>query len=105
MSNNPPLLIYLPKRTRRRQRGKLRTQLDTLALQRISQSMLWSMSTWGGSRCPDCGLKVPARFLTNLSGRIKLGENVGWITAYGSACHRVNNCPGVRPNWEFYVKN
>lgn len=81
-------------RRRRRQRQHRKNQLDALALKRIRANMLWSMETWGGSRCGGCGVKVRPHWLINYSG--KFGN--GWITAFGYACHKTK-CPGENTNW------
>jgi hypothetical protein len=59
-------------RQQRRQRTRTRLQrqqrADREALAAIRESMLWSMETWGGSRCPECGKETPPRAHVDISG-------------------------------------
>ena len=78
------------RRNRHKHRAYLR-ELDAITLTAIRQSMLWSMATWSGSRCPDCGTACRPHHLVNLSG------NYGgvFVEAFESACKKVR-CPGER---------
>lgn len=88
------------RRTRYIERKRLQ-ELDAIALQKIQASFGWSMDTWGGSRCPGCGLGVRPHWLENLSHSWYSddGKFQGHITAYRTACHKIKNCPGKR-DWE-----
>ncbi len=81
-------------RKRRRERQQRKNLLDVIALKKIQSNMLWSMETWGGTRCGGCGVKVRPHWLVNLSGPV----GSGWITAFGYACDRTK-CPGENPDW------
>lgn len=97
--------MHLPKRTRRRQRAKHKVLLDAIALKKICANYLWSMETWGGTRCGGCGKEVRPHWLTNLSGPLNVDESIGWITAFGYTCHKGQvKCPGKNPNWMFEIK-
>lgn len=78
------------RRNRHKHRAYLR-QLDSIAKIAIHRSMLWSMATWGGTRCPGCGTTCRPHHLVNLSG------NYGgvFVEAFESACEDVK-CPGER---------
>lgn len=78
------------RRNRHKQREKLR-ELDAIAIVKIKASMLWSMATFGGTRCPDCGTTCRPHHLVNLSGNY----NGVFIEATMSACFDVK-CPGER---------
>ena len=82
------------RRNRWRKAAHLRS-LDKAASDRICRNMLWAMSTWGGTRCPDCGIAVRPNWLANLSGPVQNG----WITAFAPACGYVKKCPGRR-SWQ-----
>ena len=87
------------KRKYRRNRWRLKKhlqELDEKALNAIKRSYMWYMDTWGGTRCPNCGLAVRPHWLTNLSGHLK----DGYITAFGVDCSFVKNCKGDKPDWE-----
>ena len=95
----------LSKRQARRQRGKQRQYLNKLAEQKIRQSYLWSAATWGGTKCPGCGIDVAEpRYLihTNQSRFGSLGGYGIHITAFGNACEGGGaiKCPGENPDWE-----
>lgn len=78
------------RRNRYKQRERLR-ELDAIAKIAIHRSMLWSMATYGGDRCPGCGTTCRPHHLVNLSGNY-----VGvFIEAFGNACEFVK-CPGER---------
>jgi ribosomal protein L32 len=83
-------MIRSIRRNRHKHRAYLR-QLDAIALKAIKRSMLWSMSTWHGTRCPGCGTNCRPHHLADLSG------NYGgmFIEAFTSACEYVK-CPGER---------
>ena len=79
-------------------------KLDQDVLKRIRKSMLWSMNTWGGERCSDCGLKVLPRCQTDLGGwtENEQGQKTGVFHAYGRACDSrwfFGKCPGENSNW------
>jgi len=87
------------KRKRRRRRWKVKQNLKALdekALSAIRKSYMWYMDSWGGTRCPYCGLAVRPHWLTNLSGFTDYGH----VTAFGVDCSLVKNCKGDKPNWE-----
>jgi hypothetical protein len=79
--------IRKSRRDRPKNRIARQKREDLIAQQLINKSMMWSMNTDGGTRCPECQKSLPARALTNLSGRF----NGGFITAFGikpDFCHR-----------------
>lgn len=57
------------RRDRHRQAQALR-QADERAAQQIKKSFLVSSSSWGGTRCPDCGAQIRPHQLVDTSGRI-----------------------------------
>lgn len=78
--------------------------LDKKTLAAIDKSMLWSMNTWGGDRCSECGLVVPPRCQSDLGGWFenRHGQKIGSFQAYGKACDSelfFGVCPGENPNW------
>ena len=90
----------ISKRKSRRQRYLARTRLralDAKVLQAIRGNIMWSMSTWSGTRCPGCGIPVRPHWLTDNSGELIMsGQVVGFIDGFGAACDYVKNCPGER---------
>lgn len=46
------------KRKKRKMRGKYREYLNRLAFSKINKNILWSIHTWGGTRCAGCGIRV-----------------------------------------------
>lgn len=81
-------------RARRRQRAYKKILLDKIALAMIRANMLWSMETWGGTRCGGCGKKARPHWLLNYSGYY----GNAWVTAFGYICHKTK-CPGEDPEW------
>jgi hypothetical protein len=87
------------KRQRRRNRHKERIRLqalDVIAAAAINKSMLWSMATWSGSRCNNCGLTCRPYHLANLSGNIGgSGKEAIYIEAFDGACAFIK-CKGEK---------
>lgn len=81
---------------RNRWRKKARLQrLDKLALGRIHSSYMWSADTWGGTRCPDCGVAVRPRWLVDYTS-----SGPGFhLDGHGIDCSKVGNCKGPC-DWE-----
>lgn len=83
------------RRNRHKARAHLR-QLDIIAAGHISGSMLWSMASWSGSRCPGCGLTCRPHHLANLSGNIGgSGTAAIFIEAFDGACKFIK-CKGEK---------
>ncbi len=79
-------------------------ECDRKVLKRVQASMLWSMNTWGGSRCAGCGLEVSPRCQLDLGGWLQNenGQKTGVFHAYGNACDSrlfFGQCPGENPGW------
>jgi hypothetical protein len=100
---------FLMKRRKRRQRGKDRSkkwQLVNLVISKIGEkvsesirkSFMWSVDTWGGTRCNECGLELPSKALLDRGVLYILDPNTKAIvcrtTIYSSPCSYVNNCGG-----------
>lgn len=87
--------IRARRRNRWRQKAKL-GMLDAIALNKIHDSYLHCSSTWGGTRCADCGLAVRPQHLISF---VLAGPG---FRAYGSYTHcgEVGNCTGGREGWE-----
>lgn len=95
-------------RGRRRNRPKIKARLRALdqeVLGRIRKSYLWSMGTWGGTRCGGCGVQVRPHWLCDLSGFLVDENNkvTGHVTAFDTACKYVKKCPGERDWMEDYA--
>jgi hypothetical protein len=78
--------------------------LDQKTLAKIYKSMIWSTETWGGDRCIECGLIVPPRCQSNLSGWYENNHErkTGFFQAYNKACDSnlfFGTCPGENPSW------
>lgn len=86
------------RRNRYKERNRLRA-LDLIAAAAIKKSMLWSMSTYGGSRCPGCGLTCRTHHLADLSGNIGgSGKDAIFIEAFEGACAFIK-CKGEK-EWQ-----
>lgn len=88
------------KRSFRRKRHLIKEykrSLDTIAKAKIHENMIWSMNTWGGTRCPGCGLNCRPHHLTDLSNFLVNENNkvIGHYTAHGNACDFVD-CKGEK---------
>ena len=80
-----------------------------LMLNKLKHSYEQSMASWGGRRCPGCGISIrPAHLLgTDYSTFIyqDFGEGLkrtGHISAFGNACDSSlfkGKCPGINYNW------
>ena len=90
------------KRKTRRQRHFVKAvlrALDKKAEEVIRGRMLWSMATWGGRKCPDCGLRVRPHWLIekDYCGPLTIDNKVvGRIDAFGAPCEYVKNCQGPK---------
>lgn len=95
------------KRQRRRQRKHYRLArnklvdlvIDLLAKKNkkdIKNSILWSMNTWGGNCCQDCGITVPSPAVLD-RGSIYY-ENGTRLIYYCSNCKYLSNCKAGN-NW------
>jgi hypothetical protein len=90
------------RRNRWRKKLELRT-LDELALKSIRKSYMFSACTWGGTRCPDCGVAVRPHWLADYSGRIvntETGQVTGHFSGFGIDCSKVGNCKNREYDWE-----
>lgn len=80
-------------RSRRRNRWRSKAELqrrDREVLKRIHRNYLWSMDTWGGTRCADCGVAVRPHWLCNYTA-----SGPGFhIDGHGIDCSKVGNCKG-----------
>ena len=59
------MTMTVRKRRRDRTRNRIANQkrLDAIATTKISKNFLLSLETWGGTVCPNCYKRVPARAL------------------------------------------
>ena len=89
-------------RNRHQQKQRLR-ELDAIAKIRIHRNYNLSQTSWGGTRCPGCGITIRPCLLidADLSGTLvnEKGKWVGHISAYRLPCKKVKKCPGER-DWE-----
>lgn len=85
------------KRSLRRKAWKERKYANERAKKIINKSMLWSSMTWGGTRCPGCGVKTEPRY--HLGNNLSRSFPGGHLTAFLPVCDRVR-CPGEDPDWE-----
>lgn len=87
------------KRQKRRKRYQLR-KLDSIALKQIRNSYNLCANSWGGTRCPGCGINIrPYQLLgTDFSGTLvdEHGNWTGHISGYLLPCKKVKKCPGER---------
>jgi hypothetical protein len=95
------------KRSKRRNRWRLKAklrELDQLSLNRIKQSYMASATTWGGTRCPDCGIQVRPHWLTYHGGSTLVDEEGRWAghisTTVIPPCDHTSECKGYNPDWE-----
>lgn len=88
--------MSIRKRRRDRTRNRIANQkrLDAIAITKINKSFVSSLETWGGTVCPNCYKRVPARALLARqtipmdNGIIRLGASI--LSQY---CHRnVQKC-------------
>lgn len=101
----------VPKRVRHRNRWRRREELralDAIALKRIQKSYIASSSTWGGSRCPDCGIQVrpcllvyPGCGLWTANGKVMGHITMGVLPP----CDYLKGCKGEAPDWEVKASN
>ena len=73
------------RRNRHRQVQALR-RADERAMERIDQSPMLSMDTWGGTRCPDCGCQIRPHWLVDFSGRFGNGFIDGHYANHPGPC-------------------
>lgn len=73
------------RRDRHLKRQELR-RLDELAEERIRTSFLLSLSSWGGTRCPDCGTQIRPHQLIDISGRFGGGFIDGCFANHPGRC-------------------
>jgi hypothetical protein len=91
------------KRSKRRNRHQLKQQLrelDAIASKQIHNSYNLSSASWGGSRCPGCGIGIrPCQLLNADFSRTLVDEHsrwVGHISGHFLPCKKVKRCPGER---------
>lgn len=89
------------RRNRHQRKQRLR-ELDGIAKKQIHRSYNLFMASWGGTRCPGCGINIRPRQLLNadFSGTLvdEYGNWTGHISGYLLPCKKVKKCPGER-NW------
>jgi hypothetical protein len=93
------------KRQARRHRHLLKKQLrelDAIAKKQINNNYNLAASSWGGNRCPGCGITIRPHYLLNAdiscTWADENGRWAGHISAYKLPCKNVKKCPGER-NW------
>lgn len=87
------------RRAKRRKAWKKRVYLNEYAVKLICRNYRWASTTWGGTRCHLCGLKVePRYYLGNFFDYPLAGG--GHIWGCEPPCDRVDFCPGENPDWE-----
>jgi hypothetical protein len=93
------------KRQKRRKRYQLKQrlrELDSIAKNQIYRNYNLFMASWGGTRCPGCGIDIrPYQLLgADFSGTLvdEYGNWTGHISGYLLPCKKVKKCPGER-NW------
>jgi hypothetical protein len=86
------------KRQKRRRAWREREYQNQYAINLIHQDYMWASSTWGGTRCVDCGLKTEPRYQLGKKFTYYFGCGRSWGIL--PVCDRVNNCPGEIPDWE-----
>ena len=72
-SQEDVMSVPISKRSRRRNRWRKKLELrilDEIALKAIHKSYMFSACTWGGTRCPDCGVAVRPHWLADYSGEL-----------------------------------
>lgn len=94
------------KRQKRRNRHHLKQELrklDAIALKQIRNSYNLSSSSWGGTRCPGCGISIrPCQLLNADFSRTLVdqhGKWVGHISGHFLPCKKVKSCPGEK-DWQ-----
>ena len=91
------------KRQKRRKRYQLKQrlrELDSIAKKQIYRSYNLFMASWGGTRCPGCGIDIrPYQLLgADFSGTLvdEQGRWAGHISGHFLPCKKVKKCPGER---------
>lgn len=104
------LNMHTPKRQRRRKRHLLKEELrvlDNYVLNKLKHNYTLSMSSWGGTKCPGCGINIRPAYLADIDYSGSIYEKIedgryrvtGHISAYGNACdssYFKGKCPGER---------
>lgn len=87
------------RRARRRAKREYWNYLDRLAQAKIDRSYIASAESWGGTRCPGCGISVRPSWIVpyhaNLGGIIISGQT---LACQGIGKSQVK-CPGERDWW------
>lgn len=93
----------MSKRQKRRNRHQLKRslrELDSIAQKQIHNNYNLYADSWGGNRCPGCGISVRPHQLINLGYSHTLvdkdGKWAGHIGGFDLPCDRVKRCPGER---------
>ena len=88
------------RRNRRHQIKQRLRELDAIASKQIHRSFNLSMDSWGGTRCPGCGINIrPHQLLdADFSGTLvdEHGRWAGHISGHSLPCDKVKKCPGER---------
>lgn len=80
-------------RARRRNRWRIKAELqrkDKESSAQINRSYMWSADTWGGTRCPGCGVAVRPHWLVDYTFSLP-GMH---FDGHGIDCSKVGNCKG-----------
>lgn len=83
-------------------RKKMLQELDQVVLKRIKKSYNFSISTWGGTRCPGCGMHVRPAYLDNYDAHFYDPETKKWcghMHGVINACESKyfkSKCPGEK---------
>jgi hypothetical protein len=87
------------RRNRHQAKQRLR-ELDAVAKKQIHRSYNLFMDSWGGTRCPGCGINIrPHQLLdTDFSGTgvDERGKLTVHISGYLLPCENVTKCPGEK---------
>lgn len=94
------------KRQKRRNRHQVKQRrriLDKIAQKQICRSYNLSAASWGGTRCPGCGINIRPYQLLDADFSSTLvdehGKWAGHISGYSLPCDNVKKCPGERDWW------
>lgn len=92
------------KRSKRRKAWKQREYLNQYATKVINQDYLWASSTWGGTRCGDCGIPTEPRW--HLDKKfcfwfVDRNQGIGRVHGIEPVCDRVGvKCLGEDTDWQ-----
>ena len=86
--------IRVRRRNRWRERIRL-NKLDAIASEKLKHNYVASQSSWGGTRCPDCGYNVRPHWVAptvTVFSTFRVHEQE-------MPCQKIKRCPG-RQEWD-----